>query len=159
MKRNIRWIIGLLVGAIALATVWVNRQILLSSPSTPEQRTYLPTVLADTSSVIILLHPKCGGDVLCVITSRTEVAELVAATELSRVQAPGAGFGFINLDFVRADGTTNTLNYKAEMGDMYVKFKNEWSAQGIPSRRFVSLVNEHMRAANTASQGTLPRRP
>ncbi len=160
MKRKTKVAIGLLAGLTALATIWMNRQMLVSTHSTPEQRRYLPTTLADTESITIRLHPKLGDDVFCVITSRADVAILVVATELSRVQAPCACFGSINLDFVSAKGATNSLNYNSEAGATYVKFRNEWNIQGIPSRRFMSLVNEHMRTANTASHGpALPRRP
>ncbi len=152
MKRGTNWIIGVLVSGIVLAAAWANRQMFVSSASTHEQRLYLPTTLADTSSITIRRHPKLGGAVVCVITSRTEVAALVAATELSRVRAPCASFGFINLDFVSANGTTNTLNYKSETGDTHLKFRNDWNIQGIPSRRFRYLVNEHMRTANETSQ-------
>jgi hypothetical protein len=148
MKRKTKWLIGLAIAVFAVAILWVNRQAFLASPATPEQRQYLPSLLADTSRVIIRHHPKVGGDVLGVVTSAADVADLVAATELTRVTPPCACFGFVSVDFIGTDGMTNSLNYKSDLGETYVKFRSEWNIQGIPSRRFRRLVRMHTGSAN-----------
>ena len=133
----------------------MNIDILMSAPSTPEQGQYLPVLLADTSQIIIRRHPKIGGDVLAIVTSSNDVSSLVAATKLTRVMPPCACFGFVEIDFVGADGLTNTLNYSSTIGDRYVKFKNEWNIQGLPSRQFRSLVSKHIKTANKALNRTV----
>lgn len=148
MKRRSKWIIGVLTVASVSVTFWMNIDFLLSSPSTQEQSQYLPVLLANTSKIIIRRHPKLGGDVLAVVTSSNDVSDLVAATKLTRVMSPCACFGFIEIDFVGADGLINTLNYKSDTGDRYLKFNNGWNIQGLPSRRFSSLVSKHIKTAN-----------
>lgn len=145
MKRITKWIFGLLAVAIASVTLWMNIDILLSSPSTQAQSQYLPGLLANTSKIIIRRHPKLGGDVLAVVTASNDVSDLVAATKLTRVVSPCACFGFVEVDFVGADGLINTLNYNSSVGDRYVKFNNEWNIQGLPSRRFSRLVAKHIK--------------
>ena len=148
MKRITKLIIGVLMVAIASAALWMNIDILMSSPSTQEQRQYLPVLLANTSKIIIRRHPKLGGDVLAVVTSSSDVSDLVTATKLTRVVSPCACFGFVEIDFVGVNGLTNTVNYKSNVGDRYLKFNNGWNIQGLPSRRFSSLVGKHIKTAN-----------
>ena len=147
MKRKTKWFIGLSVAVIA-AALWINRRTLLSSAATPEQRQYLPSLLADTSKIVIRQHSKLGGDVLGVVTSTLAISDFVTATELSRVEPACACFGLISVDFIDPDGSTNSLNYKAGLIETYVKFKSEWNIQGIPSRRFRRLVGKHTGSAN-----------
>jgi len=148
MERITKWIFGVLAVAVASVTFWLNIDILMSSPSTQEQGQYLPVLFANTSKIIIRRHPKLGGDVLAVVTSSNDVSDLVTATKLTRVVSPCACFGFVEIDFVGANGLTNTVNYKSSVGDRYVKFNNEWNIQGLPSRRFSSLVSKHIKTAN-----------
>jgi len=148
MKRITKWIFGLLAVAIASVTLWMNIDILMSLPSTQEKSQYLPVLLANTSKIIIHRHPKLGGDVLAVVTSSNDVSDLVAATKLTRVMSPCACFGFVEIDFVGMDGSTNTLNYKSNSGDRYLKFNNEWNIQGLPSKQFSRLVAKHIKTEN-----------
>lgn len=142
----------MLVVAVVSVTFWMNIDILMSSPSTQEQSQYLPVLLANTSKIIIRRHPKLGGDVLAVVTSANDVSDLVTATKLTRVVSPCACFGFVELDFVGVNGLTNTVNYKSSVGDRYLKFNNAWNIQGLPSRRFSSLVGKHIKTASVRSK-------
>ena len=148
MKRSSKCIVGVLAVAIASVTLWMNIDILMSSPGTQEQGQYLPVLLAKTSEIIIRRHPKLGGDVLAVVTSSNDVSDLVAATKLTRVMSPCACFGFVEIDFVGVDGLTNTVNYKSNSGDRYLKFNNEWNIQGLPSKQFSRLVAKHIKTEN-----------
>lgn len=139
-KRQIA--VGVIV-VVAAGVVWVNRQLLFASPATPEQREFLPSLLADTSRIVIRSHPKLGGEVIGVVTSAVDISEFVTATELFRVESPCACFGFVSIDFIGADGSTNSLNYKSSIGETYVKFKSDWNIQGIPSKQFRRLVRKH----------------
>ena len=140
-KKTIWVTFAVVLVCLAAAALYV-RNVSKPIPASPEQAAYLPSLLRDTSHVVIRLPPKCGEQVFAVISDPAEVRGFVAATRIADMECLCACFGYIDIDYINATGQTNTLNYNVSEG--YIKYSNPWSIQAKAPNDLRRLVASHL---------------